>query len=344
MATRKTEATELSVAHGLLGIAEPSNQNEIATLFGGSVSIDAYKKYTVEFFRDRPLYTRFIQCGLRLREKLFPTVNTVIWMGGQQQAATMMASADLFIPSVNTHISVKNESNVVANLSPHNLFRSLPKGEAIVSKGADWFIEKDEPGLQAAYSFIRSFITPGNSLPDSIGEFYRNTARLERKKFQRVLKAMSSEQTAEFENLYRQMCSTVSLRSAEEFNANFATLPSNARPAVLEAMVKQFFRIDHLPYILTGIDHRQEFAVQIPALTAWKREWLLQNILATPRPGGQSLVSIALVVQAKMGRATFALPYRVEIRWSHGKFCGNPESKLYKEFSWQSVPFFAPMA
>lgn len=34
------------------------------------------------------------------------------------------------------------------------------------------------------------------------------------------------------------------------------------------------------------------------------------------------------------------LHYPAEIRWPHGKFCGNPEGKLYKDFKWVDVPFF----
>jgi len=125
------------------------------------------------------------------------------------------------------------------------------------------------------------------------------------------------------------MCYQVAISSSNEFNQLLSSLPSNARTAVYENFVKQFFRIDHVPYVLTGIDRRKDFGVRIPDLTAWKREWIIQNIHAEAMQGGQSMVIISLTIQNKSSRAVFIMNYRVEIRWSHGKFYGNPEGKLY---------------
>jgi hypothetical protein len=36
----------------------------------------------------------------------------------------------------------------------------------------------------------------------------------------------------------------------------------------------------------------------------------------------------------KKNQKKFSRKIRSEVRWSHGKFCGNPEGKLYKHDSW----------
>jgi len=53
----------------------------------------------------------------------------------------------------------------------------------------------------------------------------------------------------------------------------------------------------------------------------------------------QSVVNIDIDYRERDGKSK-KLKYHVEIRWSHGKFCGNPEAKLYKHFLWKDAPGF----
>ena len=76
-------------------------------------------------------------------------------------------------------------------------------------------------------------------------------------------------------------------------------------------------------------------------MTEWKRNWKISSLTASPDLArGQSVVDIRMAVEEKTTKINHNMDFHVEIRWSHGKFCGNPEAKLYKEFSWSSVPFF----
>jgi hypothetical protein len=140
---------------------------------------------------------------------------------------------------------------------------------------------------------------------------------------------------------YNAMCQRVAQYSADAFNQNLAgALGTNLRSSTLENIVKQFFRIDVVPYLLTGLDHHRLFAVEIPALTSWKQDWKLAGVLAQPDlASGQSVVDIRVTVENKATHAKHSVKFHVEVRWSHGKFCGNPEGKLYKEFCWTDVPF-----
>ncbi len=124
MATKKTETTELSIGFGILGINPKDKKADIQNLFFDSLSNQKWFDYQDEYTRDEKLYRKFFELGLHLRELRFTSVNQIIWAGPQQQAATASGATDLFIPSLNMPISIKNESNVVSNASPHNLFRS----------------------------------------------------------------------------------------------------------------------------------------------------------------------------------------------------------------------------
>jgi hypothetical protein len=341
MATRKTEATELAVGFGILGVNPLDQKINVTNLFIDSLSDQKWHDFQEEYERDKKLYKKFFELGLHLRELRFKSVGQLVWAGPQQQAATASGAKDLFIPSLNMPISIKNDSNVVLNASPHNLFRSLPQGKAFASRAEHWFLEKDPEGYQKLYDFGRSLFP--KELPRDATEFEAIISRAERDEFQEfVTKGLIGLNAKEFEALYIEMCGNVARSSALEFNNHLAILPSNEHPAVHETVIRQFFRLDAVQYLLVGLDNRKVFAVQIPDLTSWKGQWRVENITAIPDLGrGQSVVKITVTTTDKNRRTIiYDFGFHIEIRWSHGKFCGNPEGKLYKSFTWTSVPFF----
>jgi eukaryotic-like serine/threonine-protein kinase len=51
-------------------------------------------------------------------------------------------------------------------------------------------------------------------------------------------------------------------------------------------------------------------------------------------------VMFHIILENKQTRESFELDFHDEIRWSHKRFSGSPEAKLYKDFYWSDVPFF----
>ena len=341
MPTAKTECTELSVGFGLLGInPEGLSTEQIQNLFSGTLSAAKYVGYLQEYENQSRLYAQFIEIGRRLRNSypLFGRLSQVVWSGPQQQAATTSASKDLF--AANVPVSIKNESNVVLNPSPYNLFITIPSGSMPASNTENWYEVTDPGGIQELYQFVEE--QNRLDLPRTFSEFERITCREDRNVLQEYLKNLRGDAKTEFTRRYRQMCRNVSLASANRFHQNFqAAINTNIRSSVLENIVKQFFRVNAVPYLLVGLDKHRPFGLQIPDITAWKRDWRIVSLIATPDlTRGQSVVDICMVLEEKTSKANHSMDFHVEIRWSHGKFCGNPEAKLYKEFSWSSVPFF----
>jgi len=246
MPSLKTNATELSVAFGILGILNPEILTDnIQIQFEGTLEFKTYQQYIREFERDATLYLQFLQIGTTLRNVMFQEVNRIHWIGPQQQASTVSGAKDLYIPVTNTPISVKNDSNIVANLSPQNLFINLPRGESVQSLSEDWFIQKDYLGLQDLYEYVRKFYN--TNLPLDVRDFYRNTSRVGRKLLQNFLKNGSNGFDYEvFIRKYLTMCRNVSIASADEFNNNLARLESNRRVAVFENVIKQFLELIQL--------------------------------------------------------------------------------------------------
>jgi len=343
MPSAKTEATELSVAFGLLGYTDPTARpfTEVEEKFEGTLIPEKHQAYIEEYTRPRnqPLYSRMLNVGanLRLRYPLFSNLTSLRWSGPERQAATIATARDL--QAVNVPISVKAESRVVGNPSPYNIFISTPQGSAQARGTRSWYLESALGQYQAYYGYIRE-ITDNLSLPEDVGVFEqsRNKAPL-----RTALRAMvlNPQQKETEERLYLEMCHTAASGAARIFNENLATsLDSRTRGSVLERIAKMFFRMNAVGYVLCGIDGRSDFAVLVPDLTSWLREWEFGEIQSSPDlTRGQSVVDFSVICRHKTRGDEYNAQFHAEVRWSHGRF-SSVEGKLYKEFDWVDLPFF----
>ncbi len=337
----KTECTELSVAFGTLGVDEFLGlaQDEIEDYFKGTLSLEKYTRFVNNFPKHEKLCRRMHRVGKNLRASypLFDDVRQLQWTGPQKQASTTLAAKDLMV--ANIPVSIKAKSDLVWNTSPFNLFQSIPQGTPLAQGSDNWYLEQDAAGFQDLYTFVRDFGL--DYLPQDVAEFEQVASHKDRRALQRVIKQFSGETKDEFDRLYLSMCHNVAQRSAEIFNENFSkSLQGKSRRFILEFIATRFFRMNTVEYIWGGIDRATEFAVVVPEFTKWTSEWLISNIEAVPNLKRKQSVVNFLVRYAhrESGRSNVA-NFRAEIRWSHGRFCGAPEAKLYKCFQWTSLDF-----
>jgi hypothetical protein len=343
MPSAKTETSELSVAFGILGL-DPTHlypQSEIVLQFDDSLSEDKYEAFLIEYKRNTALYERLLRVGWTMRNRHLPfkRAGAVKWTGPFHQASTTSVAKDLLV--ANTPVSVKTESNVVANLSPPNMMVNLPGGTAPSSREENWYLTTKPEEFQELYAFVRGMSPELQYLPEDIRSFEEEAHRDDRKRIQKILKESSDSDKKAFTKRYRELCHRVAEKSADVFNQNLtASLSTGARKAVRENLMRWFFRLNAVQYVLCGIDRNEEFALVVPDLTSWLREWDLAEVVATPDiTRGQSVVDFEVVCRRKKDRREHRVPYHAEIRWSHGRFSGAVESKLYKEFSWSELPF-----
>lgn len=344
MPGRKTEATELSLAFGVLDIdPREVSYDDIEPRFDGTLPRQKFKEFVTEFSNpsNHPLYTRMFQVGQHLRqaEPYFQTLPHIQWTGPERMAATSAMAKDIGAGAI--PISVKADSDVVSNLSPYNIFQALPSGELPASRTENWYSFIAAEQYQDFYAYARK--QSGLDLPERISEYDQNLNRRDRKEFQLILKNQDIDRDPVFIQKYRIMAHAVAQKSADLFNANLAdSRSSSSRSATMEQMAKNFFRLNSVEYLLAGVDRRQNFAVRILDITSWRRKWEFANLIASPDlNAGQPQCTITAQVRNKKDQTIFELIFRVEIRWSHGKFCGNPEGKLYKNFAWCELPFFS---
>ncbi|MEZ4860171.1 MAG: serine/threonine-protein kinase [Caldilineaceae bacterium] len=342
MPTPKTECTELSVGFGLLG-RDPLEvaAEEVVSLWADTLSIKKFSEYKREFAKKEVFYRKFYAIGVNLRRShyLFKSTRAtnVRWEGPQQQARSVSMAKDIIF--ANTPVSVKAKSSVVFNLSPHVLFISVPSGMPSPTRSENWYLTVAENPYQNFYAFARNACYP--DLPDSIADYHSSVHKARRRKFQKAIADLAPIEADQLKHLYIVFCYEAAQKSAEIFtdalNRSFA---SSLKNAVSENIIRHFFRLSDSEYVLCGLDSKVDFGITVPDITTWKRTWALKQITAQPDfSREQSVVNFALIVGEKGKRNDFPLPFHAEIRWSHGKFEGNPEAKLYKDFAWTDVPF-----
>jgi len=343
----KTETTELAVAFGLLGIQEPDrlNEAEAAARFNGTLTAEKFQAFLTEFDTrgaDRTLYRQMHAVGLRLREAdpALSSLGSLRWTGPEQQASTATMARDIQAGYIS--ISVKAQSDVVANPSPYNLLRALPSGEQPGSRSDHWYRSVAPVPYQALYDLARGLLNmPG--LPDDVSAYDSETSGAERREVAHRLGPLlisGGEAADRFQSAYLRLSRAVAIGSADRFNASLArAMRTKHRSAVLERIAQIFFRLDSAPYILAGIDRGRPFALRVPDITTWCREWSFEIRAHPDLSAGQPVVRFDFTATPARGGAAHLAPFHTQIRWSHGKFCGNPEGKLYKDFAWADLPF-----
>lgn len=354
MPNRKTEATELAVGFGIIN-QDPLkvDPSKIEELFCGTLNLEKLQNFQQEYSNNHKLkstYQLLYELGLRIRNNYFKPQNIIPqkieWKGTQRQCGSVTLPKDLTIPG-SLSISVKTESNVVYNLSPPNLFDNLPQAHGVqrTPQKQNWFLIKAPEEYENMYRIVASEI---QNFPENATEFENTATRKEREKiaeFLKNLKQSNPNKYSEFIAAYQTMCNKVACESAEQFNQLFSSTWRERRSDLTIHIMRIFFRMNSTNYILACIEKRkQPFALIIPDVTSWSKNWELIEVKATPKLCGQSVVEFIVTIRnknnKKKNRNTFEFPFHAEIRWSHGKFCGSPEAKLYKDFSWNTVPFF----
>ena len=164
-------------------------------------------------------------------------------------------------------------SNVVFNLSLHTLFISIPSGSQTPARSENWYYKIAPDAFQAFYSCARNKLAP--DYPENAADYLSLVkGKKNRKRLANAIKHLSGEEAQECNQLYLEMCHEVAERSADMFNDSLTqSLNGPAKIAVIEQVIRNLFRIGDTSYILCGLDKNQEFAVKIPDLTTWKREW-----------------------------------------------------------------------
>ena len=325
MPRAQTVYSELEVARGIIG---EMGQNFFTSLSIKGVSALDFDVYRAELkTRNQgdgvsPLY----QAGRFIAEHLNKNGSdySVYWCGNERQSPLHRVAVDLLIPERNYRISVKEKSKIVTNASPQTLFINVLNGSVLNGeRGDDWFIQNALKELESYFQAVG-----GSQMGySSVVRFYHLADTDKRK-------ALAEQIGDKGESEYRDLTGRISERTADLFNRN-------CQKRLYEYYLYYFFRMNALPHIVAGVDFEDKpFACMVPSSTTFNQNFEVLDIKAIAGFSKQAEVFIDFHIQNRYSLMRHMVKLKVEIRWAHGKFCGNPEAKVYASgWEWSELPW-----
>lgn len=244
------------------------------------------------------------------------------WKGPQRAPGDDAIPADLRVDHVFL-ISCKYLSKVLLNAGPPRLFDRLLVGDERSS--VNWFADTAPDRFQALYAAARLHAAR-QDLPGSVGDLDRGQ--------QRILKAALSERAwpQPLQQPWSRLCDAVARESAARWRA------ASAAPRDRLRLLWRMLRITTATYFVLGTDATAHLRLRIDSAWDWNRSFELRSFDVSPRSAGQPEVAWQAVVRRRGNGHQTAVEGHVEIRWSHGRFLGSPESKVYLDTPHALVP------
>ena len=253
----------------------------------------------------------------------------VEWRGPHRSVGDEAVPADLRVDHVYL-VSCKYLSRIVVNASPEHLFdRQLKGGHGQRSRG-NWFqaIAPDEHA--ALYETVRA--ASAIDLPHDVTALNADQRRELAHSFER-----GSAWPGDGAERYAAMVARVATESARRWRA--------AVGAKAESMLWRLLRIGSAPYFVLGASPKGFTRFRIATPWDWRQQFELRAFDIEARAGGQPMVEWNAVVRRRdvADSRNMLVSGHVEIRWSHGRFCGPPEAKVYLDTPHAEVPGYFPL-
>lgn len=266
---------------------------------------------------------RFLEArdGLRGREPLL-----IEWKGSHRAPGDEVVPADLRVDHVYL-VSCKYLSQIVINASPAHLFERLLAG-GHGTRGGDWYQHIAPDEYQALYAATRTHVDP-DTLPPRVTDLAASHRQTLRRAVRRIW-------PPELEENYGRFLDAVAHRSAGVWHAALD------RTRDRERMLWRLLRIGSAPYFVLGSSPRGSLRLRIATPWDWRQQFELRAFDVEARPGGQPMVGWRARVRRRDDGDEIVVDGRVEVRWSHGRFSGPPEAKVYLHTPHTQVPgYFA---
>lgn len=333
MADLKTTVTELITGLGMTGhddleIAlkeEPASMVSVSpeqwTLLRNAYEGGALKHEFVSAFENG---RAFFRASDGLRERIPQLIE---WKGAQKSAGDEVLPIDLRIDHVFL-ISCKYLSKILHNASPQRVFEHALRNTRF-DGSVDWFDHVAHDEYKTLYE-----LTLKECEIEGISQQPCDLSMPERK----LLKEASPKSwSTDVEQAYKAMCVAVSNRSAEKLQ-HLLKLKSEQ-----EAILRRLLRFGQAPYFVLGNTAKDSLRVRVATPWDWQQQFELRKFEVEPREGGQPMVTWRATVRGRQTAAETTVEGHIEIRWSHGRFGGKPEAKVYLDTPHVEVPGYFPL-
>lgn len=333
MPSPRTTVTELATGLGMLG--HPDVDQALAARPAAMVSVSPEQWARLAAWRAAGGYERDFEAafangaaflaardGLRHRRPL-----AVEWKGSQRAPGDEVAPVDLRVDHVFL-VSCKYRSKILCNSSPAHLFDDLLAGRH-GRRRDDWYATVAPAELAALYRAVRGAV--GAGLPEHVGDL----APPDRKLLAEGLAGGWPEAAGE---LYAACCHAVATASADRWRAALG------RRGEHEPALWRLLRMGSAPYFVLGATPRAPLRLRIATPWDWRQQYRLQSFEVAAQEGGQPRVTWEAAVRDLHRGSNATVRGHVEVRWSHGRFGGPPEAKVYLDTPHEDVPGYVALA
>lgn len=250
------------------------------------------------------------------------------WTGGQRPPGDQIVPADLRIDRVYL-VSCKYLSNVVHNAAPSRVFEHLLRAGAGHDR-SDWY-QRVAPAEHGRLAEVAAAAVecpfPGVD---------RATAE-DRLRLRDALRGFGRRWPVEAEPAYAALCERVAAASVAEWRR---AAPDKASR---ERFVWRLLRLAAAPYFVVGSGRADALRLRIDTPWDFRQRFDLVSVDVAPAPAGQPQVSWSFTVfDRELGRDRTAAGH-IEVRWSHGRFGGPPEAKVYLDTPHAQVPGYVDL-
>ena len=252
------------------------------------------------------------------------------WKGGHRDPGDIVVPADLRVDHVYL-ISCKYLSKVLHNASPWALFDHQLVGALTRRSEGDWFDEVAPVQHQELYRLVRQCYAADLGLPESVAQLTKPQrgelrTRIPRDWDPRCVAA------------YAGLTERAAAESARRWSDGLGT------PRRRSAMLWRLLRLTPAPYFVLGTSRTGSVRLRVGTPWDFARSFRLQRFDITPRAAGQPTVDWAATVIELDTGAEMRIDGHVEIRWSHQRFGGPPEAKVYLDTPLSTVPGYVPLS
>ena len=251
----------------------------------------------------------------------------VEWKGPHRPPAYEQIPADLRVDHVYL-ISCKYGSNILHNASPWHVFdRALSERS---KQSGDWFAAIAPESYQQFYAEVRDHVG-GAGLPASVDDLrpsHRSELRL----------ALKGRWPAPLRDDWGLVAFEIARSSAARLLERAPSSPAR------EELLWRLLRLQAAPYFVLGVDPHGA-ALRYRVTTPWdfRNRFGLRSFDMWGEHAGQPTVRWRADVTDRLDGGPRIVEGHVEIRWSHGKFGGVPEAKVYLDTPHHEVAGYEPI-
>jgi hypothetical protein len=251
----------------------------------------------------------------------------VEWKGPHRPPGYEQIPADLRVDHVYL-LSCKYGSDILTNASPGHLFDRVLADRRSAGR-VDWFLEVAPEAYQELYAACRAALGD-RTLPERVSAI----GPVDRQRLKAGLRGAWPEEAAD---PYRWLAVAVSGASAERWRDN---LPDRA---AREEMLWRLLRFQAAPYFVLG-SSASGAPLHYRVGTPWdfRSRFTVRAFDVWSDPSGQPRVRWRAEVRDADGGER-PVEGHVEVRWSHGRFGGMPEAKVYLGTPHHDVPGYTPL-